>query len=130
MERVETRRLLRLVRACFHKRSRLDLVGAVVYRCDCGMQTRVAVATGVIPLEWMESLDHMDRLDFAELFGVPAPEEIDCMCGSRAKYIYGEFGSVPGELLPKQMPYLRIPSRQAMAELSEAGRFEAQYVDS
>lgn len=99
------------LRRRFRKRDRLHLHGVVEYRCDCGAGLRVAVSTAVMS-------------------DVPAPEKIPCSwCDGESQLVEGSYEKIDGELLESQrMPYLRIPSRRAMARLIHHARFEAQLV--
>lgn len=114
MDRLELRRAFRRARSEVRKSERLECVGLAYYACDCGMSRQVVLCKGVIMREQLPS-DH----------GVPAPVKIPCSyCDGEAVYVdSGEAQPWPG------LPYLRIPSRRAMAELMSAGSFEAQFVE-
>lgn len=59
---------------------------------------------------------------------IPAPVEIACgFCDGRAHYATGSREeSISGLLL--SLPYLRVPSRRALARMAAEDRFEAQLV--
>lgn len=110
------------VRSSVSKSDRDLIVGSCVYRCErCDARTTIEVAVGVI----------MPDVRRDGLIGVPAPEVIDCeLCHAMTTYEKGTFlpFSTEHRQRPGMFPYLRVPSRRAVARLVGAGLFEAQVV--